>query len=264
MFELLGATIGRMTTAVAQSGDLCYDMNAMQRYFGRIETLDDIGDVLRYAADICADQGVERYSYHFTPLFDAPNSERTVVIAEGYSDEWLELYEDSDFRLSDPIPERTMAHGAMLTWQQAMDCAPNTTANEAYFKAMQLHGLVHGFGLPLFGPRGRDAYASFDFGIPAEDVPTARMGLVRSVPQAAHQRVCVLLDTMRELPELSERERQVMTWVVRGKSLGAIATILDLSPDTIKTYTKRIYAKLDASDRVGATVKALKLGLVQI
>lgn len=236
----------------------------MQRHFGRIETLDDIGDVLRYAADVCADQGVVRYSYHFTPVFDAANSERTVVIAEGYSDDWLSLYEGSDFRLSDPIPERTMAHGTMLTWQDAIESAPNTPANLAYFKAMQLHGLIHGFGLPLFGPRGRNAYASFDFGKPVNEVTSAQLGMVRSVPQAAHQRVCVLLDTMRQLPELSEREAEVMAWVVRGKSLSSIATILALSPDTVKTYTKRIYAKLDASDRVGATVKALKLGLVKV
>ena len=35
--------------------------------------------------------------------------------------------------------------------------------------------------------------------------------------------------------------------------------ILDLSPDTVKTYSKRIYVKLDVTDRVGAVVKALRL-----
>ena len=44
----------------------------------------------------------------------------------------------------------------------------------------------------------------------------------------------------------------------------AIATILDISPETAKTYSKRIYAKLDVSDRVGAVVKALRLGLVKV
>ena len=32
----------------------------------------------------------------------------------------------------------------------------------------------------------------------------------------------------------------------------------------VKTYSKRIYAKLDATDRVDAVVKALKLGLVNV
>ncbi|MDJ0641375.1 MAG: autoinducer binding domain-containing protein [Erythrobacter sp.] len=236
----------------------------MQRHFGRIEALNDIGDVLRYAADVCIEQKVMRYSYHFTPLFDAANSPRTAVIAEGFDPEWLALYEDSDFRSCDPIPERIMSHGAMLTWQDAMQAGPNSPDNLRYFEAMREHGLIHGFGIPLFGPRGRNAYASFDYDRPVSEIDPVSLGIVRTVPQAAHQRVCVLLESSRDRPELSEREQEVITWVSRGKSLSAIATILDLSPDTVKTYTKRIYAKLDASDRVGATVKALKLGLVKV
>ncbi|MEO0461799.1 MAG: autoinducer binding domain-containing protein [Pseudomonadota bacterium] len=236
----------------------------MQRHFGKIEALSDIGAVLRYSSEVCADQGVLRRSYHLTPQFDAPNSMRSAVYAHGYTPEWLEYYDQADFRQSDPIPERTMRHGAMLTWQEARYIAPNTPENEAYFKAMDEEGLVHGFGLPLFGPRGRDAFAGMDFGVPVSEVSSSNLGVVRSVAQAAHQRVCVILDRSEVVPELSEREREVLHWVVRGKSAGTIATILELSPDTVKTYTKRIYAKLETSDRVGATVKALKQGLVTL
>ena len=236
----------------------------MQRYFGHIEGLYDIGEVLRYAADVCREQGVVRYSYHFTPRFDAPNSPKTAVIAEGFDEEWLALYERADFRAKDPIPQRTMAHGAMLPWSEAKLSAPNTPENEEYFAAMESHGLVHGFGLPLFGPRGRDAYASFDFGKPLSEVDPDALGTVRSVPQVAHQRVCVLLDSVRTVPDLSERETEVLRWIAHGKSVSVIADILSLSPDTVKTYAKRVYAKLEASDRVGAVVKALKLGLVTV
>lgn len=235
----------------------------MQRYFGQIEALTDIGEVLRYSSAICLEQGAVRHSYHLTPQFDAPNSMRVAVYAQGFSKEWLECYE-SEFRLSDPIPERTMRHGAMLPWKDARYAAPNTEANEAYFKAMDEEGLIHGFGLPLFGPRGRDAYAGFDFGRPIEEVPPSQLGTVRSVAQAAHQRLCMLLERIRTPPDLSEREGEVLHWVARGKSFGSIADILEISPETVKTYSKRIYSKLDVSDRVGATVAALKLGLVRV
>jgi len=236
----------------------------MQRYFSQIEALTELGDILRFSNEVCRDQGAIRRSYHMTPQFGAPNSMLTVVYAHGYDPEWLEKYEQSEFRLSDPIPERTMEHGAMLTWDDARTKWPNTPENEEYFKAMDEAGLIHGFGLPLFGPRGRDAYASFDFGIPISQISPQQLGIVRSVPQAAHQRVCVLLDAKKTVPELSDRESEVLQWVARGKSISSIAAILGLSADTVKTYTKRIYAKLDASDRVGAIVTALKLGLVRV
>ncbi|MBV7259931.1 helix-turn-helix transcriptional regulator [Erythrobacter crassostreae] len=234
----------------------------MQGYFGKIEALIDVGEVLWYAVGVCEELGVVRQSYHFTPLFDSPTSERTVVHAHGFDPAWLKYYDESDFRKSDPIPERVMAFGAMLTWEEAKKIAPNSSENEVFFDAMRKNGLIHGFGVPLFGPRSRNAYASFDFGFPIERVPERKLGIVRSVSQAAHQRVCVLLESTRDRVELSQREEEVLTWIVRGKSLSVIGDILDLSPDTVKTYAKRIYAKLGSTDRVGAVVKALKLGLV--
>ncbi len=236
----------------------------MQTHFAWIESLNDIGKILLYSSEVCQKLGAIRHSYHLTPQFDATNSMRVVVYAYGFDPEWLDRYDSCDFRQSDPIPERTMQNGAMLTWAAARDVGPNFQENEAYFAVMEEAGLIHGFGVPLFGPRGRDAYASFDFGYPVADVPNERLGTVRAVSQAAHQRVCILLDANSNVPELSDREREVLQWVARGKSTTSIAAILDISADTVKTYTKRIYAKLGASDRVGAIVTALKLGLIRV
>ncbi|HCI62629.1 MAG TPA: LuxR family transcriptional regulator, partial [Erythrobacter sp.] len=60
------------------------------------------------------------------------------------------------------------------------------------------------------------------------------------------------------------REREVLEWMGRGKSSVDIGTILDISPETVRTYTRRIFDKLDTNDRVTATVRALKLGLVEL
>lgn len=236
----------------------------MSRYFAQIDGSSDIGEVLRLVRDICLKHEVIRMSYHVTPIFSEPTSVTTAVYAQGFSEEWLELYERADFRGADPIPGRVMQHGALMTWSDAMRTGENSAKNEAYFAAMREHGLEHGFGLPLFGPRGRDAYAAFDFGYPLDEVDGDLVDTVRAVSQHAHQRICLLLENLDEAPRLSERELEVLRWAAQGKSMSAIATILDLSPDTVKTYAKRIYAKLDATDRVGAVVKALRLGLVKV
>lgn len=236
----------------------------MQSYFDQIETLCDIGDVLRYTCGVCVEWGAVRLSYHITPAYAEPTSATTAVYAEGFSQEWLELYIRHGFRECDPIPARVLRFGAMMTWADAMDAAPNTPDNERYFEAMRNHGLVHGFGLPLFGPRGRDAYAGFDFDKPVAEVDGAAISTIRAVSQFAHQRICWITDQVDSKPVLSHREIEVLTWMARGKTTQTIATILDLSPDTVKTYSKRIYAKLDVTDRVGAVLKGLRLGVVLI
>lgn len=236
----------------------------MQRYFSKLEEIDDIASAINYGCDVAGEVGAVRQSYHVTPLFEKPNSPATIVHARGFSQEWLDLYERADFRSKDPIPRRVLENGSLMTWREAMRAGPNTAENEAYFETMREYGLVHGFGIPLFGLHGRDAYAAFDFGRPLDEVGNREIGVVRTVAQAAHQRVCVLIERTPRKISLSEREREVLEWFAGGKSLTVTADIMGLSPDTVKTYARRIYTKLDASDRVGAVVKALRLGLVRI
>jgi two-component system, NarL family, nitrate/nitrite response regulator NarL len=65
-----------------------------------------------------------------------------------------------------------------------------------------------------------------------------------------------------ELPKLSSRELEVLRSMVLGKSNKEIAKELGLSPDTIKDHLENIYRKLEAQDRVTASVRARDLGLL--
>jgi len=61
---------------------------------------------------------------------------------------------------------------------------------------------------------------------------------------------------------LSEREIQVLTLIVEGKTNQAIALELHLSVDTIKNHLKTIMDKLSVTDRTQAAVKAVREELV--
>lgn len=61
---------------------------------------------------------------------------------------------------------------------------------------------------------------------------------------------------------LSDREREILTWVALGKSNTDIGVILRISPHTVGTYLKRILTKLDVSSRTTAAVKAAQLGML--
>lgn len=63
-------------------------------------------------------------------------------------------------------------------------------------------------------------------------------------------------------PLLSAREREVLNWLARGKQAPAVARLLGISPETVKTYVKRIYEKLEVSSRPEAIVEGLKRGLI--
>jgi DNA-binding NarL/FixJ family response regulator len=65
------------------------------------------------------------------------------------------------------------------------------------------------------------------------------------------------------LEGLTEREREVLTFVAHGLSNAEIAEQLVLSEGTVKTHIKHVFAKLDLRDRTQAVIFAYDHGLVE-
>ena len=66
-----------------------------------------------------------------------------------------------------------------------------------------------------------------------------------------------------EVEPLTEREQQVLEWVVEGLTNAEIATQLYLSENTVKKYLRNILQKLHLNSRVEAAVYAVREGIVE-
>ncbi len=63
------------------------------------------------------------------------------------------------------------------------------------------------------------------------------------------------------LGDLTEREREIVSWVATGRSNGEIAQQLSVSADTVRTHVSRAMVKLHARDRAQLVVFAIQSGL---
>ncbi|MFF4432712.1 response regulator [Streptomyces sp. NPDC001513] len=66
----------------------------------------------------------------------------------------------------------------------------------------------------------------------------------------------------RSVAGITEREREVLTLVGRGRSNGEIAEELFISAATAKSHVSRLFTKLGARDRVQLVITAYEMGLV--
>lgn len=112
----------------------------------------------------------------------------------------------------------------------------------------------------LRGERRTFAFTSYGQRFTVESVPVrGEDGRVRAVlglarPAAA----CAETVTGR----LTVREREMLQLAADGLSNPQIASLLVLSPGTVKTHFQNIYKKWGVSDRAGAVARALREGLI--
>lgn len=61
---------------------------------------------------------------------------------------------------------------------------------------------------------------------------------------------------------ITDRERQILSWVREGKSNLEIGLVLDISALTVKNHVQKILRKLGAANRAQAVAKAMSLNLL--
>ncbi|WET80517.1 response regulator transcription factor [Amycolatopsis sp. QT-25] len=83
------------------------------------------------------------------------------------------------------------------------------------------------------------------------DIATRVLGFFNHTPPST--------DTV--FPELTVREREVLSLIAGGHSNTAIASALCLSPKTVRNHVSHVFSKLHVADRAEAIVRAREAGL---
>lgn len=126
----------------------------------------------------------------------------------------------------------------------------------------EIASLGDGIVVPVFGPLFRHGYFCFH-GREGREYDDTEILMMHSISQTAYLK---LLDVMYrddgEGRSLSSRELEIINLIARGQSNQSVAAELSVSINTINTYMKRIFEKLDVSDRVSAVMRAYALGFI--
>ncbi len=108
----------------------------------------------------------------------------------------------------------------------------------------QLREILH--GQPPLSPGVARRILRFVAGEGGRDLPASR-----PAPQQEEEAI-----------HLTDRERQILQLIAKGYSRPEVAELLGLSLNTVSTYTKNVYQKLNVTRRAEAVLEAMRLGLV--
>lgn len=96
------------------------------------------------------------------------------------------------------------------------------------------------------------------------DALLSAIQIVHSGQQYIPSEVAAKLVQRMNVPELSDREQQVVRQMALGLSNYDIGMALNITESTVKFHINRILSKLGVSDRTQAVITALKRGLAKL
>jgi DNA-binding NarL/FixJ family response regulator len=142
----------------------------------------------------------------------------------------------------------------------ARDLLTDNTAEAAWRRIAEQAGVRGFLALPLTSDDAVVAVAWFA----SRDVLDPSPGELRSLAALANLVGRFLAQRPGELAValLSGRERQLLQLAAEGVHGQEIAAQLHISTETVKSHFKRIYAKLEVSDRAAGVAQAMRLGLI--
>jgi len=197
-------------------------------------------------------------AYFLAPLTADPRIGR-LLSAIGTNRIWERHYR-ARLHLIDPLPDFSLTQSSAFYWPDALKGSKLTKKQQRYMQISAQFGLGRGIGTACYGPHGRSGFLGVAWtqeGTPAAHV----LQWVNIVGQTSFGRYCQVVRNDADVPALSNRELEVLSWICEGKSNNVIAQILGISRSSVDIYVRRIFAKLGVADRTAACLRGFSLGL---
>ena len=212
----------------------------------------------------CSSVRIPMFSYyHYPPVGAVDFGPDIQVYNFGWPADWVETYRNADYLHIDPLPRVAAQRTLPFWWSEVEKMTHLDAAERAYLKAVRAQNFGPGLAIPVFGPNGRHGYYAAGIGHQRPLLDEHEIAELHAACQLAHLRFCdLIIGSLPEHVNLSDRERQILSFVVRGHSNQMIAAKLNISANTVDTYVRRCFDKLDVHDRVTAGLRGLALGLV--
>ncbi len=209
--------------------------------------------------------GLQLLAYHHLPLLGSIDAPCFNVMNFGFPKAFNKRFNEKNLQRFDPTLPIVMAQAKAIWWGDVELTSKITPEELAYLQSCVDANFGFGLTIPVFGPLGRNGYFSVGFGQEKPNLKTEEIVKIQMFFQTAHLHYCtLLLSNQSQQKKLSKREREILTWIARGKSNAVIADILGLKETSVVTYLQRTLDKLGTNNRVTATLRALAIGELNI
>ncbi|QDC00361.1 LuxR family transcriptional regulator [Mesorhizobium sp. 8] len=201
-------------------------------------------------------------SFIMTGLPSTGNDVEPLVIANGWPVAWSDRYREQAYFADDPISKWSMTRTRPFQWRDAWRMHMQTERVKQINGEAKEHGMADGIAYPMRSIGGWQAVVSLASEYPL-DIGPGGEALLHMASLYFHMRATEILSARSQVPLLSARQREILSWIAAGKSSWEISEILSIAQDTVSNHVKAIRERMNVNTAVQAVVLALKSGQIQ-
>lgn len=234
------------------------------KILGQVSASETVDALWQVMTDYWQRDGIDRLAYI---LLKRGQPESPVAIfRSGFRGSIPEVYQKSGYAKRDPAARYALTTGKPLFVDQLPMLTDFSRSETKVYNAMKDVGGNNALLLPVFGPNTVNGFISLIASSGPERLHSLDCEAEQSVAQIMHLKMIDLLPDgpVAIVNPLSDRELEILRWVAQGKSNATISEILSISAGTVDTYLRRIFEKLDVTDRTAAAVRGVSNGYIRV
>lgn len=235
-------------------------------YLERASQAPSVEALFKVFVDTVQRHGLDRAIFSLSTEHEDINAAAQLGIIHNYPRDWLDYYFQQGFDRIDPVLIHAANKVGMFEWSEIPRYLELRKKQRLCLNLGEEAGLHNGLGILMRGPCNQTAGIALATA-EKKDAFDGNLDLV----SAYCNHFYVRFKTLNERPApaepnifLTDKERDILTMVLHGKSDAAVADKLNMSVHTVDSHMRNIFRKLKVNNRTMAVVKALTLGLIHL
>jgi LuxR family quorum-sensing system transcriptional regulator CciR len=228
-------------------------------YVRLVEQVSSVDDLREALTAISAELGFEYFALsHHVDIVAAGGD---AIRLHNYPPRWADFYDGNALGISDPVHRASHVTSVGFCWSRIPGMIPLTAGDERVLALGREEGIGDGFTVPAHVPgeaRGSCSFAN-EAGrpMPMDKLPLAQ--LAGAFAFEAARRLWVPRGHLNALggAPLTDRQRDCVLWLARGKTDWEIGKILGVTEETVKRHVKLARERLGVSKRTLLVIRAL-------
>lgn len=236
-------------------------MRRIERAQAYLRDVSETGGEDELADALAAITGELGFAYFaLTHHVDIRRAAQPAIRLHNYPSEWVEYYDSNALGVSDPVHRASHVTSVGFAWSEIPQMIAMTANDHEILLRGDVQGIGNGYTIPANVPGESNGSCSFanPKGRPLreEDLPIAQL-VGAFAFEAARRMWRMRAPAEWPAPRLTDRQRECILWVARGKSDWEISRILGIQHETVVRHLKQARERFGVSKRTMLAVQAL-------